>query len=61
MFCNVGVWKWSQHPNYAGNLLIWYVVDSLDHNHNHHHTTPHHTTPHHHTTPNQTKPNLNNS
>jgi len=22
-FCNVGVWSWSQHPNWCGNLLIW--------------------------------------
>jgi len=29
LFCNVGVWKWSQHPNYAGNLLIWYGVTAL--------------------------------
>jgi len=29
LFCNVGVWKWSQHPNYAGNLMIWYGVTGL--------------------------------
>jgi protein-S-isoprenylcysteine O-methyltransferase Ste14 len=22
-FCDVGVWRLSQHPNWAGNLLIW--------------------------------------
>ncbi len=22
-FCDVGVWKLSQHPNYLGNLLMW--------------------------------------
>lgn len=22
-FCNVGLWSWSQHPNWCGNLLLW--------------------------------------
>jgi len=22
-FCNVGLWKYSQHPNWLGNLLLW--------------------------------------
>lgn len=22
-FCNVGLWKYSQHPNWFGNLLLW--------------------------------------
>jgi steroid 5-alpha reductase family enzyme len=22
-FCNVGLWKYSQHPNFLGNLLLW--------------------------------------
>lgn len=22
-FCNVGIWKYSQHPNWFGNLLLW--------------------------------------
>eukprot|EP00522_Entomoneis_paludosa_P018039 CAMPEP_0172441208 /NCGR_PEP_ID=MMETSP1065-20121228/1777_1 /TAXON_ID=265537 /ORGANISM="Amphiprora paludosa, Strain CCMP125" /LENGTH=323 /DNA_ID=CAMNT_0013190453 /DNA_START=196 /DNA_END=1167 /DNA_ORIENTATION=- len=22
-FCNVGVWNWSQHPNWCGNFLLW--------------------------------------
>ena len=22
-FCNIGLWKYSQHPNWFGNLLLW--------------------------------------
>jgi len=22
-FCNIGLWRWSQHPHYFGNLLLW--------------------------------------
>jgi len=22
-FCSVGLWRYSQHPNYFGNLLLW--------------------------------------
>ncbi|KAL7562062.1 hypothetical protein ACA910_011100 [Epithemia clementina (nom. ined.)] len=23
VFCNLGLWKWSQHPNWFGDLLLW--------------------------------------
>jgi steroid 5-alpha reductase family enzyme len=25
-FCNVGLWKYSQHPNFVGNLLLWFGI-----------------------------------
>ena len=28
-FCDAGLWKWSQHPNYAGELLTWYGLFGL--------------------------------
>ena len=27
-WCDVGVWKWSRHPNYYGEILVWYVETS---------------------------------
>ncbi|GAX28542.1 hypothetical protein FisN_12Hh090 [Fistulifera solaris] len=25
-YCNVGLWSWSQHPNWCGNLLLWFGI-----------------------------------
>lgn len=25
-FINTGVWKWSRHPNYAGEILMWIAI-----------------------------------
>ena len=22
-WCDTGVWKWSRHPNYYGEILVW--------------------------------------
>lgn len=29
-FCDTGVWSISQHPNYAGNLLVWTAITALN-------------------------------
>lgn len=30
MFCNVGLWQYSQHPNYFGNLTFWTGILGLN-------------------------------
>lgn len=27
--CQIGVWKWSRHPNYFGEILLWWGVWSM--------------------------------
>merc|ERR1719228_2379672 len=29
-FCDVGLWKFSQHPNWFGNLLVWLGILGLN-------------------------------
>lgn len=29
-YCNVGLWSWSQHPNWCGNILLWIGIWSMN-------------------------------